>query len=85
MGHAKRHSKVLPMSSDLDDLLRRDEEDDSQVGPAVQPKPPLTRPSMTDALQMMGNLPDAPAVPSDDQLDDEDLIEQQAEVTVDGR
>ena len=40
---AKRHAKVLPMSSDLDDLLRREDEDGgSGVGPAVQPAPART-------------------------------------------
>jgi recombination protein RecT len=83
---AKRHAKVLPMSSDLDDLLRRDDDEDpSQVGPAVQPKP-LTRPGMTDALNMLANLPDAPA-PDDEIPADDETIEhdEHGEVTIDGR
>jgi recombination protein RecT len=52
---AKRHAKVLPMSSDLDDLLRRsDEPDDDEGGtppPSEEPRRHLT--SMTDALDMI--------------------------------
>ena len=56
---ARRHSKVLPMSSDLDDLLRRDDEEHesgtSGAGPAIQPLPSRT---LTDALNMVASLPE---------------------------
>jgi recombination protein RecT len=53
---AKRHAKVLPMSTDLDDLLRRDDEEPGPgVGPAVQPPPSR---SLTDALNMVASLPE---------------------------
>jgi recombination protein RecT len=61
---AKRHAKVLPMSTDLDDLLRRDDEEPGAgVGPAVQPPPPR---SLTDALNMVASLPEGDQVPSMD-------------------
>jgi recombination protein RecT len=50
---AKRHAKVLPMSSDLDDLLRRpDEPDEERAAPA----PPVLEArgnGLTDALDMI--------------------------------
>jgi recombination protein RecT len=66
---AKRHAKVLPMSSDLDDLLRREDEIEpgGAVGPALQPRPPR---SLTDALNMVASLPDqVPAEPADEPYD----------------
>jgi recombination protein RecT len=62
---AKRHAKVLPMSTDLDDLLRRDDEEPGPgVGPAVQPPPSR---SLTDALNMVASLPEgSDQVPSMD-------------------
>jgi recombination protein RecT len=56
---ARRHAKVLPMSSDIDDLLRQDDgEPGDGIGPAVQPKP-ARRPgrTLTDALNMVASLP----------------------------
>ena len=50
---AKRHAKVLPMSSDLDDLLRRDDEDAPAIG-GEPGRPPRT---LTDALNMVASLP----------------------------
>ena len=55
---AKRHSKVLPMSTDLDDLLRRDDEDEPsrpEGAAASRTAPPR---SLTDALNMVASLPD---------------------------
>jgi recombination protein RecT len=63
---AKRHAKVLPMSSDLDDLLRRDDDETgSGIGPARdQPEraPPRT---LTDALNMVASLPNGAAPATD--------------------
>ena len=57
---AKRHAKVLPMSSDLDDLLRREDDfEPGGVGPATPPRPSRT---LTDALNMVASLPE----PGDD-------------------
>ena len=72
---ARRHAKVLPMSSDLDDLLRRDDDDaelGQGAGPAIQPRPSR---SLTDALNMVASLPETPrddvpqSVPDEDQYD----------------
>jgi recombination protein RecT len=51
----KRHAKVLPMSSDLDDILRRpDEPDDEDGGTPGNSGAEYHRPSsMTDALDMI--------------------------------
>jgi len=70
---AKRHAKVLPMSSDLDDLLRREDEDESGVGPAIQP-PPGKR-SMTDALNMLASLPESEAPEQVPESAGDDLID----------
>jgi recombination protein RecT len=52
---AKRHAKVLPMSSDIDDLLRRDDDPEAGgPGAVVQPRPSRT---LTDALNMVASLP----------------------------
>jgi recombination protein RecT len=52
---AKRHAKILPMSSDLDDLLRRDDEDDLPTASERRERaPPRT---LTDALNMVASLP----------------------------
>jgi len=75
---AKRHAKVLPMSSDLDDLLRREDEDEpgAGVGPALQPVP---KRSLTDALNMVAGLPEQAApideIPSDELDGQTDLVE----------
>ena len=53
---ARRHSKVLPMSSDLDDLLRRDDEDEPQAAGLVPEAAPPR--NMTDALNMLASLPE---------------------------
>jgi recombination protein RecT len=51
---ARRHAKVLPMSSDLDDLLRRPDEPDDDDGKPVEHSPePQRLGSMTDALDMI--------------------------------
>jgi recombination protein RecT len=62
---ARRHAKVLPMSTDLDDMLRRDDEDDPL--PAARPGR-----SLTDALDML--TPAADLVPAEDDPQT-DLIE----------
>jgi recombination protein RecT len=57
---AKRHSKVLPMSSDLDDLLRRPDEPESGPGevggvtsPAVMPGQAAPPAALTEALDAL--------------------------------
>jgi recombination protein RecT len=62
---AKRHAKVLPMSSDLDDLLRRDDDDEpataaGYAGAAEHDGAKLNVPSrsLTDALNMIASLPE---------------------------
>lgn len=53
---AKRHAKVLPMSSDLDDLLRRpDEPPDGDEGPVGNSGDYRRPSSMTDALDMLAS------------------------------
>jgi recombination protein RecT len=49
----KRHAKVLPMSSDLDDLLRRPDEPDDDDGKEQPSMAPQRLGSMTDALDMI--------------------------------
>jgi len=72
---AKRHAKVLPMSSDLDDLLRRDDDDGETAGAPAnqQPLPQQVAPArnLTDALNMIASLPEGGGdqVPAGD-LDD---------------
>jgi len=70
---ARRHSKVLPMSSDLDDLLRRDDhEGDDTPAQQRQAVPPRT---LTDALNMVASLPQNE--PASDQVPpaaDDDLL-----------
>jgi recombination protein RecT len=67
---AKRHSKVLPMSTDLDDLLRRDDDEEgAQEGAAAKLTSPPPR-SLADALNMVASLPDGgpdqvPAIDAD--------------------
>jgi recombination protein RecT len=76
---AKRHSKVLPMSSDLDDLLRRDDEDDG--GEPASAGEAVPRRSLTDALNMVAGLPEAEA-PLTDQLPadlDDDIVDRAAQ------
>jgi recombination protein RecT len=58
---AKRHSKVLPMSSDLDDLLRRDEEDGGGGPELAGQAEAVPRRSLTDALNMVASLPEGTA------------------------
>jgi len=63
---AKRHSKVLPMSTDLDDLLRRDDDEEgAQEGAAATRTSPPPR-TLTDALNMVASLPEADQVPAID-------------------
>lgn len=50
---AKRHAKSLPMSSDLDDLLRRPDEPDDDEGPSGSEIDRRRLSSMTDALDMI--------------------------------
>jgi recombination protein RecT len=68
---AKRHAKVLPMSSDLDDLLRRDDEDDfSPEDSGGGKRERVPKRSLTDALNMVASLPasDDPGPLGDEQL-----------------
>jgi recombination protein RecT len=79
---ARRHSKVLPMSSDLDDLLRAGSDDDepSQAGPAIpglhSRDQPARRQSLGDTLNMMvAPRSEVDQVPSDPVDEDQfDLI-----------
>jgi recombination protein RecT len=69
---ARRHSKVLPMSTDLDDMLRQG--DDAEPT-AADPAPGRT---LTDALNMISSLPETKAPTADpEQID---LVEHIAEV-----
>ena len=75
---AKRHAKVLPMSTDMDDLLRQGDEDDppSPDGYGVTSDKPK-RDRLTDALDALAP-PAADEVPvseSDDHENQGDLIE----------
>jgi recombination protein RecT len=71
---AKRHAKVLPMSSDLDDLLRRDDDDGGEPGPEKAPAR-----NLTDALNMIASLPEPKG--KADQVPESDLIEQVDQAT----
>jgi recombination protein RecT len=66
---AKRHAKVLPMSSDLDDLLRRDDEDAEPPAPIERARPR----TLGDALGMMAGLDPVPPAADDvpESADDE--------------
>jgi recombination protein RecT len=60
---ARRHSKVLPMSADLDDLVRRDD-DDLDAGDARQ-EPERERPrSLVHKLDVLASPPETPATPA---------------------
>jgi recombination protein RecT len=70
---ARRHSKVLPMSTDLDDLIRRDDElyDMAGAGDAAV-KPAATRQTTADKLALIGGAKDVtPSLPGEnDDFDD---------------
>lgn len=55
---AKRHSKVLPMSTDLDDLIRRDDELYDMKGAKEDAQEKLPR-SLADRLDQIADEPDA--------------------------
>ncbi len=56
---ARRHSKVLPMSSDLDELFRRDEDDDESEHHAEQAMPePRIVSGLASKLETLGADPD---------------------------
>jgi len=55
---ARRHSKVLPMSTDLDDLIRRDDELYDFDGNREESRQELRRPTLSQALdQIAGSAP----------------------------
>jgi recombination protein RecT len=79
---ARRHSKVLPMSSDLDDLLRRDDDethDRLQDAPRGDAPPPR---SLTDALNMVASLPvgEAPDIADQDAIEHADGPEREPDL-----
>jgi recombination protein RecT len=63
---ARRHSKVLPMSTDLDDLIRRDDDRDDQAEERqeLQARPPLR--TITEKLDALTKAQDAVPDPADD-------------------
>jgi recombinational DNA repair protein RecT len=71
---ARRHAKVLPMSTDLDDMLRQGDED-----PAPIERAPGR--NLTDALNMIASLPQGEAPPAEQanstlqQMDQLDLVD----------
>ena len=66
---ARRHSKVLPMSTDLDDLIRRDDDRDDQAEERQEmPARPALR-SITEKLDALASQP--PARPEPDYIYDE--------------
>jgi recombination protein RecT len=69
---AKRHAKVLPMSSDLDDLLRQG--DDDEDGEIAAPKREGGRDRLTDALDALAP-PAGDQVPMEPEENQTDLIE----------
>jgi recombination protein RecT len=82
---ARRHAKVLPMSSDLDDLLRRpDEPEGPRASPGTAPDEPRRLTSVGEVLDRLASTPDArraadigPAPSADaDDLGDEDMTDQ---------
>jgi hypothetical protein len=66
---ARRHSKVLPMSTDLDDLIRRDDsgDDPAEERQELPARPPLR--SITEKLDALASQP--PATPEPDFIDAE--------------
>lgn len=65
---ARRHSKVLPMSTDLDDLIRRDDElydldgaGDKQIGASAR------RPQLVDFTGVESSTPDTAKYPDEEQ------------------
>jgi len=54
---AKRHSKVLPMSTDLDDLLRRDDDLYDMEGASDKNQPAPVRPKLVEFVDMPQNAP----------------------------
>jgi recombination protein RecT len=73
---ARRHAKVLPMSTDLDDMLRQGDED-----PAPIERAPGR--NLTDALNMIASLPqgEAPPAEANQQLDLVDAVNAIEEVS----
>jgi recombination protein RecT len=53
---ARRHSKVLPMSTDLDDLIRRDDELYDMAG-ASDKATPIRRPQLSDFSEIETSSP----------------------------
>lgn len=54
---AKRHAKVLPMSTDLDDLLRRDDDDEPAATALARMAERAPVRSLSDALNQVASLP----------------------------
>ena len=87
---ARRHAKVLPMSTDLDDLLRRDDDldgEEADSGPEMAPAAALARPrpasiaARLDAV-VRPPVPSSSGVPGDSEdpsagVDDGDTIDQE--------
>lgn len=64
---ARRHSKVLPMSTDLDDLIRRDDSGDDQAERQELPARPALR-TITEKLDALTKAQDAVPDPDDERL-----------------
>ena len=78
---AKRHAKVLPMSTDLDDLLRRDDDPPSPDGTGEssgRPDHKAPERSLSDALNMIAGLPHNGPAPDQVPYDEDtgEVIEQ---------
>ncbi|WP_245442947.1 recombinase RecT [Methylobacterium terrae] len=76
---ARRHSKVLPMSTDLDDLMRRDDDlydfkGAQESGAAEQQRPRLA--SMLDQIAQRSAEPEAPAAETAEEPVDGDVVEE---------
>lgn len=56
---ARRHSKVLPMNTDLDDLIRRDDAlyDMEAASDKAQPVTPARRPQLSDFSELQSSAP----------------------------
>lgn len=67
---ARRHSKVLPMSTDLDDLLRRDD-DLYQFNEAKEEAKASARPTLVQSLDQLAALPEPTPEPKASKAKDE--------------
>lgn len=83
---ARRHSKVLPMNTDLDDLIRRDDELYDMAGASDKVNAPARRPQLSDFSEVESaaatdSKPTAPTTQTAHDDDTGEVIEQQAEDT----